>query len=335
MEANRRLREQLKRIFDMVVASATAFALVPIAGLIAVFIKLEDRGPVLFRQERLGRNRKPFQIFKFRTMVVDAERGTGPVWAVDRDPRATRVGRLLRASHLDELPQLWNVVRGEMSLVGPRPERSHFVAQLEPLVPNYGERFAARPGITGLSQLRSGYDLSIRTVRRKIRYDRFYLRRACFLLDLRLLMGTVGHLCARTRRLAAVVAAGVLVVGSAPRLQASPGSPSPDGSGRANPPETPPAAARTAFPRPGGAALLGSVGLDSELVLSADYQPAGKESQASGSNGSWDPDSFTATGSKKGKPPDGEPLPVSEPGSIPLVIAGLAWLARRERPGPT
>ena len=198
MATQRAEPESLKRPFDLVVATALALVLLPVAALVALVVMLERRGPVLFRQERLGRDRGLFQILKFRSMEHDAERATGPVWATPRDPRITPVGRFLRASHLDELPQLWNVLRGEMSLVGPRPERGHFVAQLESVVPGYAERFAARPGITGLSQIRSGYDESLRTVRRKTRYDRFYIRRSCVHLDLWLLMGTLGHLSLAT-----------------------------------------------------------------------------------------------------------------------------------------
>jgi len=325
MEARGSQRELLKRVFDLVAASAMTLALLPVACLIALVIKAERRGPVFFRQERLGRGRRPFQILKFRTMDVDAERRTGPVWALERDPRATPVGRFLRASHLDELPQLWNVLRGEMSLVGPRPERGHFVAQFESLIPFYGERFAARPGITGLSQIRSGYDQSIRTVRRKVRYDRFYIRRACFLFDLWLLVGTAGHVMAAT---------------ASSSIQASPGSPLPqNGSGAASPPTTPQAATRTVFPWPGGAAALASAGLDSELVLSAERQPGGGEFSGYGSPVGRTPDSLSASGQsdgRKGERPHGPgPSPVPEPASVLLVGSVAAWLLRRGGPSAT
>jgi len=159
-------------------------------AVIAAVVWAGDRGPALIAQERVGWHRHPFRMLKFRTMVVNAEHLTGPVWSWSDDPRITRVGRILRATHLDELPQLWNVLRGEMSIVGPRPERAVFVEQLEQVIPGYTHRLAIRPGITGLSQLRSGYDESLRTVRRKIRYDLLYVRRGCALLDAMILVDT-------------------------------------------------------------------------------------------------------------------------------------------------
>lgn len=317
-------RERLKRSLDVVFAAATILLLLPIAGLIALVLILEGRGPVLFRQERLGRDRRPFEILKFRTMDVDAERDTGPVWAAARDPRVTPVGRFLRASHLDELPQLWNVLRGEMSLVGPRPERGHFVAQYEALVPGYGDRFRATPGITGLSQIRSGYDESISTVRRKIRYDRFYVRRSCVLLDLWLLMGTIGHVSrfgghrtlasassrvrfappspavrqagARVLRFTAFFAAGAIIAVAALRVQASPGTSLPREGIGVDSPASPRAIAPAKIPWPGGAALLQSAGLDTELDLSADTEPAGREWKENGSRQSWDRYSLSEPG---------------------------------------
>ncbi len=187
-------RSVAKRTLDIAIAAPGIIALVPVATLIAAAIRLEGPGPVLFTQERLGRGRRPFRMLKFRTMRPDAEREAGPVWASARDPRATAVGRLLRRTHLDEIPQLLNVLRGEMSLVGPRPERRAFVERLAFAIPGYAERFAVLPGITGLGQIRSGYDDSIASARRKTRYDRLYVRRACALLDLRILAETISHL---------------------------------------------------------------------------------------------------------------------------------------------
>jgi len=184
-------RVQLKRAFDFTFALAGLLAILPLLIGIAAVAWAGDRGPVLFAQERIGRNRRPFRMLKFRTMVRHAERDTGPVWSWDGDPRVTRIGAILRATHLDELPQLWNVLRGEMSLVGPRPERAVFVEELEQVIPGYINRLAIRPGITGLSQLRSGYDESLRSVRRKIRYDLLYVRRGCTLLDAMIILDTI------------------------------------------------------------------------------------------------------------------------------------------------
>jgi len=183
-------RVQLKRAFDVVFACAGLLAVLPLLAVIAAAVWAGDRGPVFFAQERLGRYRRPFRIHKFRTMILNAERTTGATWSWTGDPRVTPVGRILRATHLDELPQLWNVLRGEMSFVGPRPERAIFVEQLEQVIPGYINRLAIRPGITGLSQLRSGYDDSLRSVRRKIRYDLLYVRRGCTLLDAMIIMDT-------------------------------------------------------------------------------------------------------------------------------------------------
>ena len=183
-------RIQLKRVFDLVFSAVGLLALLPLMAAIAILVWAGDRGPALISQERVGWHRRPFRMFKFRTMVMNAEHMTGPTWSWVDDPRVTRIGKILRASHLDELPQLWNVLRGEMSIVGPRPERLIFVEQLELVIPGYTNRLAIRPGVTGLSQLRNGYDESLRTVRRKIRYDLLYVRRGCALLDAMILLDT-------------------------------------------------------------------------------------------------------------------------------------------------
>jgi lipopolysaccharide/colanic/teichoic acid biosynthesis glycosyltransferase len=164
----------------------------PILLLIGIAIALESRGSVLYSQERVGINGRTFRMYKFRSMVVDAERDSGPVWASAADPRITRVGAVLRRAHLDELPQLLNVLRGEMSIVGPRPERPAMVDRLAKLVPGYHQRCVVLPGITGLAQVRHGYDQSTKTVRQKLRYDRCYIRRhGSLALDLKIMAATV------------------------------------------------------------------------------------------------------------------------------------------------
>ncbi|TMQ61159.1 MAG: sugar transferase [Candidatus Eisenbacteria bacterium] len=186
----------LKRALDVAVATMGLLFALPLWCLIAIAIRLESRGPIFYRQERVGLGRRPFRMYKFRTMVADAERGTGPVWATDGDPRITRLGAILRSTHLDEVPQFLNVLRGEMSIVGPRPERPALVERLAASIPGYEDRCAVLPGITGLAQVRSGYDRSIGTVRRKLRYDRYYIRRrGCLSMDLRIMAATFMVMC--------------------------------------------------------------------------------------------------------------------------------------------
>ena len=164
----------------------------PVLILIGAAIALESRGSILYTQERVGRNGRTFRMLKFRSMITDAERECGPVWSNQADPRVTRVGSVLRRTHLDELPQLLNVLRGEMSVVGPRPERPVMVERLNKLVPGYPERWAVLPGITGLAQVRHGYDHSTKTVKQKLRYDRCYIKRHGSLsLDLKIMAATV------------------------------------------------------------------------------------------------------------------------------------------------
>lgn len=181
----------LKRLVDIVSAAVGLIVCSPLLALIAFLVKLDSKGPVIYAQERVGRFGESFMIYKFRTMRMDAE-ARGPVWAGgEEDPRLTRVGRVLRRTHLDELPQLVNVLRGDMSLVGPRPERPHFVETLNQAVPGYDERLFIKPGITGLAQVHYRYDQSIADVRRKLRFDLLYVKRMCLALDLRILAWTI------------------------------------------------------------------------------------------------------------------------------------------------
>ena len=163
---------------------------VVLVSLAAVTIKLTSRGPVFFVQERLGRLGLPFPCFKLRTMVVKAEQGT-PQWAVEQDPRITWVGRILRRIRLDELPQLYNVWRGEMSLVGPRPIRHHFATLLAQEEPCYQLRFVAKPGLTGWDQVHNGYPSTLEAQIRKFHFDLYYLRHASLWLDLLVLWKTL------------------------------------------------------------------------------------------------------------------------------------------------
>jgi len=166
----------------------------PVIILGAVLVKLTSRGPALYRQVRVGMNGRTFTLFKLRTMKQDAEAATGPVWSTENDPRITPLGHLLRRTHIDEFPQLWNVAKGEMSLVGPRPERPEFVAKLDWEVPWYRERLQVRPGITGLAQLKLPADASLDCVRRKVVYDLYYVRYVTPWLDFKLMVLTAARL---------------------------------------------------------------------------------------------------------------------------------------------
>lgn len=162
----------------------------PVLPLIATVIKLDSPGPIFHRQERVGQNGKIFTLWKFRTMRQDAERDTGPVWAVAQDSRITRAGKLLRRTRLDELPQLVNILKGDMTLVGPRPERPHFVEQLAALIPFYHLRHSVKPGVTGWAQVKYRYGNSVEDALEKLQYDLFYIKNMSWLLDSMILFNT-------------------------------------------------------------------------------------------------------------------------------------------------
>jgi exopolysaccharide biosynthesis polyprenyl glycosylphosphotransferase len=185
--------EALKRGLDLTVAGIVLLIGLPLWILIAVLISLESRGPIIYRQDRVGKDGKVFRIFKFRSMRQDAE-AAGPQWAGKDDPRVTRIGKVLRKLHLDEFPQLWNVVRGDMSLVGPRPERPVFVEQLSSDIPLYHRRLKVRPGITGWAQIKHKYDESIDDVRKKVQYDLFYIENMSLRMDFKILLSTLSHM---------------------------------------------------------------------------------------------------------------------------------------------
>ncbi|RMF07115.1 MAG: sugar transferase [Candidatus Neomarinimicrobiota bacterium] len=183
--------QRFKRILDLIIALPLGLVALPLALVVAAAVKLDSPGPVLYRQVRVGRRGSPFTIYKFRSMVKDAEQLTGPVWSEEDDPRITKVGRILRRFRLDELPQLWNVVKGDMSLVGPRPERPYFVEKLMQEFPFYARRLRVRPGITGWAQIKHPYDRNITDVRQKLKYDFYYLENISLNLDLKILVSTV------------------------------------------------------------------------------------------------------------------------------------------------
>jgi exopolysaccharide biosynthesis polyprenyl glycosylphosphotransferase len=180
----------VKRAIDLVFSLGLGLVLLPLFPVIALAIKLDSRGPILYSQQRIGLGGKPFRIYKFRTMRRDAE-ANGAVWAQARDPRVTRAGRFMRLTRLDELPQIWNVIRGEMSVVGPRPERPEFTELLARDIPGYDLRHTVKPGLTGWAQVCYRYTSSVRDTRAKVEYDLFYVKHLSVAFDLKILLRTV------------------------------------------------------------------------------------------------------------------------------------------------
>jgi lipopolysaccharide/colanic/teichoic acid biosynthesis glycosyltransferase len=180
-----------KTLFDIAAAAVLCLLVGPVIAAAAALVKLTSRGPAFYSQTRLGKDGQPFTIWKLRTMIHNCESLTGPRWAIPGDPRVTWIGRVLRTLHLDELPQLLNVLRGEMSLIGPRPERPEFVPELERAFPVYRERLNVRPGVSGLAQLQLPPDTDLESVRRKLMYDLYYIQNISPSLDLRILLGTL------------------------------------------------------------------------------------------------------------------------------------------------
>ena len=180
-----------KRLIDVIVSAIGLVIAAPLMVIIAIAVRLDSRGPIFYRQERIGYQGKPFVILKFRSMREDAEKGTGPRWAEKTDDRITRVGHVLRRLRLDEIPQLWNVLRGDMSLVGPRPEREAVIGRLAEARQLYDYRHAIRPGITGWAQVNNGYASSVSESMEKLGYDLYYLRHVSVLFDLLILAKSV------------------------------------------------------------------------------------------------------------------------------------------------
>ncbi len=180
-----------RRCVSILVSLTGLLLVLPLIPLVVLAIKLTSDGPVLFRQERVGRYGETFTLFKFRTMRHDAENGTGPVWAADNDPRITAVGKFLRKSRLDEIPQLWNVLKGNMGFVGPRPERPEFVQWLTEAIPYYHLRHMIRPGVTGWAQVQYEYGASLEQSKQKLQYDLYYIKHMSVMLDLVILFKTV------------------------------------------------------------------------------------------------------------------------------------------------
>jgi Sugar transferases involved in lipopolysaccharide synthesis len=187
----RRHFQEVKKALDLSIAGIGIVMSAPAIIFTAIVIKIVSPGPVFFKQERMGWGGKPFYIYKLRTMRVDAEKISGPMWAQEDDPRLIRFGKLIRKMHIDELPQLFNVLKGDMSIVGPRPERPVFVEKLSKEISDYRKRMNVRPGITGLAQVWHKYDETIMDVRKKVKYDLLYIKEMCLMVDLRILLRTI------------------------------------------------------------------------------------------------------------------------------------------------
>ena len=186
----------IKRAVDLALSIVGLAFFGLLLPLIALAMKLDSPGPIFFRQRRIGKSGRLFWLYKLRSMIPDAERDTGPRWASDDDPRITRVGRLLRKTRLDEVPQLYNVLRGEMSIIGPRPERPEFVEELSQTIPFYRTRHVVKPGITGWAQVRYHYGASEEDALIKLQYDLYYIRHRSIALDVLIILRTVGKMLA-------------------------------------------------------------------------------------------------------------------------------------------
>ncbi len=183
--------KKIKRVMDVVFSLILIVLSSPVTIATGIAIKLESKGPVLYKQERSGLNGKVFKVLKFRSMVQDAEKLSGPVWSQKDDPRITKVGKFIRKVRIDEIPQMINVLMGDMSLVGPRPERPYFVEQLSKEIPLYKRRLRVRPGVTGWAQVKHKYDETIDDVKTKLRYDLFYIENMSLRNDLKILFRTI------------------------------------------------------------------------------------------------------------------------------------------------
>ena len=183
--------KNVKRLIDLAVSLFVIIFFSPLLFLIALAIKIDSRGPVLFLQERVGFRGKLFKVWKFRSMVNDAEKESGPVWAGKNDARITRVGNFIRKTRLDELPQVYNILKGDMSLVGPRPEREFFVEKLKKKIPYYQLRLRVKPGLTGWAQIKHNYDRTLDDVREKVKYDLYYIENMSLNMDFKIIIATV------------------------------------------------------------------------------------------------------------------------------------------------
>ncbi|MBN2543239.1 sugar transferase [bacterium] len=185
------LQRAAKRILDIIIPWTLVVCSAPLCLLVMIAIKLDSEGGILYRQIRVGKHGKLFTLYKFRSMYKDAEKYTGPIWAKKNDPRVTKLGRILRRTRIDEIPQFINVIRGDMSLVGPRPERPHFVKMLRKRFPLYMKRLNIKPGLTGWAQVKHKYDTSLDDVKEKLKYDLFYIENFTLLFDIKIIARTI------------------------------------------------------------------------------------------------------------------------------------------------
>jgi exopolysaccharide biosynthesis polyprenyl glycosylphosphotransferase len=186
LEEKRVAYHVIKRVMDIVISFFGLLICLPLLVFVAILMKITSPGPIFYRQKRVGKNKELFVLIKLRTMIVDAEKHTGPIWAKENDERVTHIGRFLRRTRIDELPQFWNVLKGEMSLIGPRPERPHFVEQYKEL---QGGRLMLKPGLTGMAQVYGTYHTHPRD---KWRYGRLYIKNQSLWLDFKILLKTIG-----------------------------------------------------------------------------------------------------------------------------------------------
>ncbi|UOW69353.1 sugar transferase [Paraclostridium bifermentans] len=176
------------RILDLISSIIGLIVGIPVIVVFAVFIKIEDKGPIFYKQERLGKNNKIFYVYKLRSMKVDAEKNGGAQWAKKNDPRITKIGTFIRKTRIDEIPQLINILKGDMSLIGPRPERPELTYQFEKEIPGFTKRLIVKPGLTGLAQVNGGYDIS---PKEKLYWDIKYIQNRCILMDIKIIIKTI------------------------------------------------------------------------------------------------------------------------------------------------
>lgn len=197
-QKNNRLFSLIKRFYDLLFASVFGLVSLIFLPILALAIKLESKGPLIYKQNRVGLKGQEFYAYKFRSMIIDAEKNTGAQWAVAKDKRVTKVGKFIRKSRIDEIPQFWNILKGEMSFVGPRPERPEFVETLKKEIPFFNERHLVKPGLTGWAQINFPYGASVEDAKEKLQYDLFYIKNQSIALDISIILKTINTIFNRS-----------------------------------------------------------------------------------------------------------------------------------------